>query len=172
MSLERVTSSDALSATTLPNQSYTSLRHLSITSQHPPTSLLNSYGPQLTRITINTFDSDHPLDLLSTTCPNLTKIIIYLQYPINFPSHLPKTITHLGLRFDMGNVSKRDARVIFEALKAISGPNLKVVRFLDRRCIDRVREYQPKVFAWGVELLAEIRYRIEDHHGVAILPQS
>ncbi|KDQ58755.1 hypothetical protein JAAARDRAFT_34612 [Jaapia argillacea MUCL 33604] len=52
MSLERVTSSDARPATTPPNQTYTSLYHLSTSSHDPPTFLLNSYGPQLACITI------------------------------------------------------------------------------------------------------------------------
>ncbi|KDQ58754.1 hypothetical protein JAAARDRAFT_34611 [Jaapia argillacea MUCL 33604] len=170
MSLEQVSGSDTLSTTMPPNQ--TSLHHLSIFALYPPILLLHSYGPQLTCITLITFDPNDPLDLLSNTCPNLTKIIIHLQSPHTLPSRLPKTITHLGLRFDMGNLNKREARIVFEALKAINGPNLKVVRFLDRRCIDRVREYQPKIFAWGVELLAEINYRVEDCNGVAICPKN
>ncbi|KDQ58758.1 hypothetical protein JAAARDRAFT_206609 [Jaapia argillacea MUCL 33604] len=172
MSLEEAESSDDLPGNALPNRIYPSLYHLSSSSFLPPTFLLNSHGPQLTFITINTFDPDHPLDLLLTTCPNLTKLIIHLHSPHTLPDRLPKTITHLGLRFDMENVSRRDARLVFEALNAIREPNLEVVRFLDRRCIDRVRDHHPKVFAWGVDLLAEIRYRIEDCDGVPIRPHS
>ncbi|KDQ58761.1 hypothetical protein JAAARDRAFT_206611 [Jaapia argillacea MUCL 33604] len=174
MSLEGAESSDVLLGTALPNQIYPSLYHLSISPFLPPTFLLNSYGPQLTLITITRHTTDETINLLSTACPNLTKLVIHFSSPPNFPSRLPKSITHLGLRCNTRNRNIYDshARPVFEGLKSIQVPNLQVVRFLDRRFIEVVRDFNPNRFAWGVELLAETRYRIEDCDGVAIRPQS
>ncbi|KDQ58759.1 hypothetical protein JAAARDRAFT_34617 [Jaapia argillacea MUCL 33604] len=172
MSLEGADSSDALLGTAFPNQIYPSLYYLSISPFLPPTFLLNSYGPQLTFITITHHISNETLDLLSTACPNLTKLVIHFSSPPNFPSRFPKTITHLGLRCNIGNgnIYDTDARAVFEGLESIEVPNLQVVRFLDRRCIEFVRHHQLPIFAWGVDLLAETRFMIEDCDGVPIRP--
>ncbi|KDQ60207.1 hypothetical protein JAAARDRAFT_32581 [Jaapia argillacea MUCL 33604] len=169
-SIERSSRTQHFLQTTSTDRIFPSLQHLSISASRPPMFLLTPYGSQLTCVTITALRDDRALHRITDSCPNLHKMVICLQVPDRLPGHLPN-ITHLGLRFDMMNVSKHTAEGVFLGLTTMDAPNLEVLRFLDRVLLDRVRERQPKVFNWAVELLSECRYRIEDCNGVAIDPR-